>query len=184
MATARHTGFSVGNDRGRALYQLAQGQRPTARQARAIQGEAQALGFFDLVSVVCYRCYVFGTFHASTAFFFWRFHCRQYKRNYSATFLYKKATISLLILYFILNLIEQNLKPELVNDALQRLHFIEKWQWQWGYISTQPLLYHWLFKIFVDVCNFLNFNFKFEAYIPKYPPTSQATTMASQNLHR
>ncbi|WP_152535096.1 glycosyltransferase family 39 protein [Candidatus Synechococcus spongiarum] len=67
----------------------------------------------------------------------------------------------LLILYFIFNLIEQNLKPGLTHDALQQLRFIDKWQWQWGYMSTQPPLYHWLFKIIVDVCNFLNLNFKF-----------------------
>lgn len=67
----------------------------------------------------------------------------------------------LLIIHFVLILLEQNLKSGITDDALQQLHFINKQSWQWGYISTQPPLYSWLFKPIVDICSFLNLNFKF-----------------------
>lgn len=81
-------------------------------------------------------------------------------RNISLT---KEARFAfqLLILYFMLILLEQNIKSGMTYDASQQLSFINKWQWQWGYIETQPPLYHWLFKIVVDICNFLSLDFKF-----------------------
>ena len=58
-----------------------------------------------------------------------------------------KLALLLLVLYFMLILIEQNLKPGITYDALQQLDSIDKWQWKWGYLAIQPPLYHWLFKI-------------------------------------
>ena len=46
-------------------------------------------------------------------------------------------------------------------DALEQLHLINSWKWQWGYSSTQPPLYSWLFKLFIQFCDFLGLNFRF-----------------------
>lgn len=72
-----------------------------------------------------------------------------------------RFALQLLILYFVLILLEQNIKSGMTYDASQQLSFIDQWQWQWGYMKTQPPLYHWLFKIVVDICNFLSFDFRF-----------------------
>lgn len=51
----------------------------------------------------------------------------------------------------------------IASSAYEQFHLIDNWQWQWGYKlnTVQPPLYTWLFKLIVQVCNFLGLDFKF-----------------------
>lgn len=73
-----------------------------------------------------------------------------------------RLPLLLLVLHFVLRLLEQNLVDSgMSGDALEQLHLINSWKWKWGYSSTQPPLYSWLFKLFIQFCDFLGLNFRF-----------------------